>query len=1210
MMITEYEEDTHFCIKCHITILGLENYINHRKAGCSKNLTESPKSPLPSQLLPPDESFNLKADDFFSSLELRSSSKKPEGQSTQGKTFSGILTRSKTTAVIQASSSNVKDQQEPQQSKSGKNVWIGGHQLKELGYGDNQSKLIKAVDNLERRKEEPQKLEVFQESDEDSEEYDYDEDDSSTDDQDGPPRNHTGGKWKPSSPIQWTRNNEGREWNHPPPSFTGGKWKPKRSTSPPVNYTKGKWKPSFSQKDDYSVPPPTFTGSKWVSKKTEDLDVPPPNFTGSKWVASKRQDPEIPPPTHTKGKWKPRGDEEQFTTGGKGKWKPGESIEDDIPPVNYTKGKWKPRSDIEDEYPPPTHTKGKWKPRNENDEEFPSTSYTKEKWKQKATVEMEIQASHKSIPTEDAPEENYTKGKWIPSGEIQNKFTKKITDNLLLRKSSGAVQYWCAACNRRLASKVVYERHLKSELHFKRTSGDGEFDETDELALIKEARRTKLKPPEYIFSNQEQIQPKKRRQRYKKNQKSEVYPCNKEDIEAEAAKAMILGNVRDVVLESPYQCSPCKFFCNSLEDLLRHWLSSEHKNNPSPGYFHCNICKHRAEDTEAMHQHLISTQHAEMTAINRSVPIVIKKYNPTKCPTCNEEFLLNMQLLNHCKQFQHDDTEVKKFKNEYICDICGEGLLSNMSLRRHKHIIHKQKYFICTPCNLKFDDINEAKLHRKSQQHKYKSLEKQNCTNLKKKCQYCDACFGNFLLLKQHLRSDHPEHNVRCPHCGATFTITQELTTHLRLKQCKFEEHPETIENSLQCEKCPFYSNSISELFFHIALHEEPLVNYQNHTESSLVKAILKYKCPVCENFYPKASLQGHIRQHTQDRPFVCTICGKSFARKNNLQFHMKNHEKKVEKARLKQAAAETSFLCCTCGANFKKKSILQQHMQTHTGKLCKCPHTGCIFTARKMSEINEHCKIHSDDKNFSCDLCDYKGKTKSLLAKHMKIHREIRKFQCKHCSFTTRNTQHLRRHIRIHTGAKPFSCPHCDYKCSNLENLRKHVLSTNKHIGKFLYECKFCTEGSIHFQSNFAKDFKVHLVTEHAQMFDNSNEATSYIAGIYDVHNDIVQVFIETAPEQKNIQELPSAEDRDEEHSKLNTDDDPVVCQPETDVPSTSGKDHLMQRLIIPKYDCDTVENLPDSWSLVGKYDVEEASGTLIPFESDSESLFQEHFQ
>lgn len=104
-MIADYEDDAHFCLKCHTTIIGLENYVNHRKIGCSKNTGELPKSPLPSEVLAPDESFNLKADDFFSSLELRSSSKKIETQSTSGKNFSGILTRSKTSAVIQATSS-------------------------------------------------------------------------------------------------------------------------------------------------------------------------------------------------------------------------------------------------------------------------------------------------------------------------------------------------------------------------------------------------------------------------------------------------------------------------------------------------------------------------------------------------------------------------------------------------------------------------------------------------------------------------------------------------------------------------------------------------------------------------------------------------------------------------------------------------------------------------------------------------------------------------------------------------------------------------------------------------------------------------------------------------------------------------------------------------------------------------------------------------
>lgn len=100
----------------------------------------------------------------------------------------------------------------------------------------------------------------------------------------------------------------------------------------------------------------------------------------------------------------------------------------------------------------------------------------------------------------------------ILSVEIQ----EKVTDNIsLLRKSSGTIQYWCSPCNRRLASKIVYERHLKSELHFKRTLQDREFDD-GELNFLKDVRRTKIRPPEPIFSDQEKhLEDNKRRKRMK-----------------------------------------------------------------------------------------------------------------------------------------------------------------------------------------------------------------------------------------------------------------------------------------------------------------------------------------------------------------------------------------------------------------------------------------------------------------------------------------------------------------------------------------------------------------------------------------------------------------------------------------------------------------------------------------------------------------------
>lgn len=305
-MIGDYDDDTHFCLKCHATILGLDNYVEHRKAGCNKNLDEPLKSPLPSQILQQDEAFSsLKADDFFSSLELQSSSKKAPLPSTSGKTFSGILTRSKTTAVLQATTTS---KEEEQHSKSGKNAWIGGHQFKDLGSGDNQSKLIKAVDNLSRntlKRDEPPppNIRVYDESDEDSEEYDFDDESDDEESQGAPPRSYTGGKWKPSSPINWVRSaTDNSGWRSPPPSHTKGKWKPVS--------------PISAVKEEYVTPPPNFTGSKWTQAKALSCgsysNAPPPTHTRGKWrpidyaqECDDVEDTDYPPPEHTRGKWKP-----------------------------------------------------------------------------------------------------------------------------------------------------------------------------------------------------------------------------------------------------------------------------------------------------------------------------------------------------------------------------------------------------------------------------------------------------------------------------------------------------------------------------------------------------------------------------------------------------------------------------------------------------------------------------------------------------------------------------------------------------------------------------------------------------------------------------------------------------------------------------------------------------------------------------------------
>lgn len=504
-----------------------------------------------------------------------------------------------------------------------------------------------------------------------------------------------------------------------------------------------------------------------------------------------------------------------------------------------------------------------------------------------------------------------------------------------LEKSSGSIQYWCSPCNRRLSSKVVYERHLKSELHFKRTSQDREFDDGADLNLSK---RTLSKPPEPIFSENkidDNIQMKKKRKRRRVYERCGVcqskvntqligkhlishYHCRKGNINTSLAKSMVLDNILGIVLQSPFQCSVCRFYCNTHDYFIKHWLSEMHIKTESTlnGYYICSFCKFHCETNNEMYSHLISNEHKDVVAvINRSVPIIVQKIQPIYCITCKARFSLNIELLNHCRKFNHDIGNVQLNKSKYKCNECNQIFHKNISLQRHYKNVHNKNYFICSVCNLEFDSIARAKKHRNTDLHRA-NLNKTKKIDMKKKCEYCNEIFESFLKYKEHLRLNHEEYLPKCPHCGAVFNVAQELTVHLRTKACKFEEI--TKEPSAhKCDKCNFGTNTLSEYFYHQALHEEPLIIHSFDNK----KSIIQYKCNLCQKYFPKSSLEPHLRQHTNEKPFVCRLCNASFARKNNWKTHERNHEKKKDdKMKVKLTIGNRPFLCSTCGANFMKK--------------------------------------------------------------------------------------------------------------------------------------------------------------------------------------------------------------------------------------------------------------------------------------------------